>query len=325
MAPSVRDVDWLHFAPAFMERIWGGRRLADTLGFAIPSRTNVGEAWLLADHPVHESLVADGPLAGMTLRDLMLGDAEGLIGTAAPAADGRFPLLLKILDARDDLSVQVHPDDALARELGEPDGGKTEMWHVWDALPGSRLVCGLAPGVTRETLGRAIADDAIEDMLCSLPVAPGDSVFVPAGTVHAIGAGVLLSEIQQNSDITYRLYDYGRRDAEGNLRELHVEKSLRAVSFAPHPGVTRPVFNGDAALLAECPYFACLLVEPAPVYVHDAAARSFAILLAKEDGAVLRTSRGETSLPRAHATLVPAHVDAFEIAGPSPVLLHYVP
>lgn len=324
MPSTVRDVDWLHFAPAFMERIWGGRRLADALGFALPPRTNVGEAWLLADHPVHESVVANGPLAGSTLRDLMLSDAEGLIGTAAQAA-GRFPLLLKILDARDDLSVQVHPDDALARVLGEADGGKTEMWHVWDALPGSRLVCGLAPGVTRETLARAIADDAIEDLLVSLSVAPGDSVFVPAGTVHAIGAGVLLSEIQQNSDITYRLYDYGRRDAEGNLRELHIEKSLRAVSFAPHSGVTRPAFTGDAALLAECPYFACRLVKSAPVYIHDPAKRSFVILLAKEDGAVLRTARGETSLPRAHAVLVPAHVGAFEIAGTAPVLLHYVP
>ncbi|MBM3290832.1 MAG: mannose-6-phosphate isomerase, partial [Candidatus Hydrogenedentes bacterium] len=224
----------LRFHEQYFERIWGGQRLRTLYGKPIPPDKPIGEAWLISDHPSAVSVVADGPHAGRTLHDLIEEDAEALLGPGVKLTPhGRFPLLLKLLDSTDVLSVQVHPDDATAAALGEPDVGKTEMWHVLHADPGAELICGLRPGTTPDQMRAAIASGTLERHLVRFTVKPGDSVYVPAGTVHAIGKGIVLAEIQQNSDLTYRLYDWSRVDASGKARELHVEKGLRATRFFP--------------------------------------------------------------------------------------------
>ena len=186
----------LRFEEKYFERLWGGDKLKSLFDKDVPEGKPIGEAWLIADHRVHESIIAEGPHQGKTLRQLLETDPERILGTRPQLTfQGRFPLLLKILDAHEVLSVQVHPDDAYARHLGEDDVGKTEMWHVLQADANSELICGLAPSVTPEAFTRAVADGSIEDLMVRLPAREGMSVFVPAGMVHAAGRGVVLVEI----------------------------------------------------------------------------------------------------------------------------------
>ncbi|MDZ4860773.1 MAG: type I phosphomannose isomerase catalytic subunit [Candidatus Hydrogenedentes bacterium] len=226
----------LRFHEQFFERIWGGQRLSTLYGKPTPKDRPIGEAWLISDHPSAPSVVRDGPHAGRTLHDLVVEDPVSLLGSIERLTPGgRFPLLLKILDANEPLSVQVHPDDETAIASQEPDVGKTEMWYVIHAEPGSQLFVGIEPGATGEKIKDAITRGTLENFLVRRDVAAGDSVLVEAGTVHAIGGGILLAEIQQNSDLTYRLYDWNRCDANGKRRELHIEKGLRATNLAAFP------------------------------------------------------------------------------------------
>jgi mannose-6-phosphate isomerase len=250
----------LRFAPIFKPALWGGLRLR-TLFEAPPAADPIGEAWVLSDHGDDQSVVADGPQAGTTLRQLMELMPKRILGAAA-TANGRFPLLLKFIHARYPLSVQVHPTDAKAQELeGSTAVGKTEAWVILEADPTARLYTGLNPGVTAEHLRRAIQTGKVEELLYAHEALPGDCIFLHAGTVHAIGGGVLLFEIQQTSDLTYRLYDWGRVDPKtGRERELHVEKGLAAVDFSAGP--CRPESVTDEghgrirrAPLVECQHF----------------------------------------------------------------------
>ena len=222
----------LRFHEQYFERIWGGQQLRTLYGKPIPADKPIGEAWLISDHPSAVSVVSEGPHAGRTLHDLVEEDTVALLGSRSKLTPhGRFPLLLKLLDSTDVLSVQVHPDDATAAALGEPDVGKTEMWHILHADPGAELICGLQEGATPSLLRSAIEAGDLERYLVRFPVQPGDSVFVRAGTVHAIGKGIVLAEIQQNSDLTYRLYDWNRVDSAGKPRKLHIDKGIRATDF----------------------------------------------------------------------------------------------
>jgi len=203
--------------PRFLEKPWGGRRMQTTLGYALPGDGPFGEAWLVHDRNGASSEVVGGPLDGARIADLR--------------GDRPFPLLLKILDANAPLSVQVHPDaDAAARLGGE---AKTECWFVLDAVPGARVHRGLRDGCTRADLEDALRSGDVEGCLRPVEVAPGDTVFVPAGTVHTIGAGILLAEVQQNSDTTYRLHDWNRVGPDGRGRELHVDAALESIRFGP--------------------------------------------------------------------------------------------
>jgi mannose-6-phosphate isomerase len=226
----------LRFDPLFTANIWGGDRLPKFLNRAAPHADPIGEAWVLSDVPGSESRVCDGPLAGTTLRDLMAADGERIVGRAA-APQGRFPLLLKFLDARQELSVQVHPNDEQAAKLGPNKFGKTESWVVLDACPDtSRLYAGFAEGVTADCFRNALATKTTPSTLHSFAPKVGDCVHLEAGTVHAIGRDLLLFEVQQTSDITYRLYDWDRLDAKtGRPRELHVEQGLASADFGRGP------------------------------------------------------------------------------------------
>lgn len=222
----------IHFHEIFKVKVWGGRKLETLLGKDLPAGEPVGESWEVSDHPHGMSVVDAGPLEGKTLRELVERDEVGLIGRGgALETGGRFPLLCKFIDAADYLSVQVHPDDAYAREHEKGDPGKSEAWYVMDAEPGARLARGVKPYATRETFARAIEEKTVERLLEFVEVKRGDVLTMPAGMVHALGPGVMVAEIQQNSDTTYRLYDWGRVGLDGEPRELHVRKALDVVRW----------------------------------------------------------------------------------------------
>ena len=217
------------FQPIFKDRIWGGRELERLYAKKIPAGQPIGESWEISDRPGDASVIANGPLAGKDLCWLMQNHAVEILGGAKPAAEGRFPLLCKILDAREKLSLQVHPPESKAAELkGEP---KTEMWFIASAAPDASLYVGLKCAVTRAEFEKKIADGSVEDCFHRIPVKAGDTMFLPSGRVHAIGDGLVIFEIQQNSDTTYRVFDWNRVGLNGKPRELHIPQSLASIDF----------------------------------------------------------------------------------------------
>ncbi len=248
----------LAFRPILKRLRWGGRRLGTRLGKPIGREADYAESWEISDHGDDQSVVADGPLAGWTLTRLVAERNRDLFGRHAGLK--QFPLLVKFLDAADRLSVQVHPDDRRATTYDPRENGKTEAWVVLDADLGSVLFAGLKPGVTAERLRTATAAGTVETLLHSFPVAPGDCVFIPAGTVHAIGEGVLLAEVQQSSDLTFRLHDWGRVGADGLPRSLHVEQAIACTDFdagpvSPVPPRRTPHAAGVTDDLVTCGHF----------------------------------------------------------------------
>ena len=216
------------FRSIFKQRVWGGRELERLYHKPLPPAVPIGESWEIADRPGDVSVVANGPLAGKDLRWLMENHAAELLG-AAKAHDRRFPLLIKILDAQEKLSLQVHPPSARAAELGgEP---KTEMWYIAEAAPGAELYVGLNRGVTRAEFERKVEVGTVAECFHRVRVQSGDAMFLPSGRVHALGAGLVIFEIQQNSDTTYRVFDWNRLGLDGKPRELHVPQSLASIDF----------------------------------------------------------------------------------------------
>ena len=252
------------FKPIFKERIWGGRKLEQLYGKTLPSGIPVGESWEVSDRPQDESVISNGPLAGKSLHWLMQNHERELLGDAKPATSGRFPLLIKILDAQEKLSLQVHPPASRAAELGgEP---KTEMWYVADATPDADLFVGLKRGVTRKEFEEKIRTGTVAECFHRIQVRKGDSMFLQSGRVHALGAGSVIFEIQQNSDTTYRVFDWNRVDANGKPRELHIEQSLASIDFNDFEPSLAPVQfspRGDAQVrpLASNPLFTVNLCE----------------------------------------------------------------
>ncbi len=248
----------LCFVPFLRPMVWGGRRLA-ALGKLLPTAEPYGESWEVSDHPLHHSAVVCGPLAGRTLRQLLETDATALLGPGATAG-APFPWLIKFLDANDWLSVQVHPDERAVRVLWPQEGSKTEAWFILDAAPGSRVYAGLRPGVGPAELLAGVKAGTVTECLHSFEPRPGDCLFLQAGTVHAVGGGVLMAEVQQTSDATYRLFDWNRKDAKGKSRELHLAESLACIDWQHGPaeavraeGYGTPGRRRQA--LVSCPYF----------------------------------------------------------------------
>ena len=256
---NISNMEVITFEPLYMERLWGGRALEIIYGRPLP-RPDVlfGEAWEIVDREDAQSVVSGGEFSGISLHELWRDRREEIFGEGLPDSE-RFPLLIKILDSADDLSIQVHPPADIAVKLGgEP---KTEMWFIADAKPGSRLYVGLRQGATRESFERAIAEGTVAEQVHVITPRKGDSIFIESGRLHAIGAGFLIHEIQQNSDTTYRVFDWNRTDTAGNPRQLHVEESLACIDFEDiEPGMDKP----ECDTLAECPFFKTTL--------HDLAA-----------------------------------------------------
>jgi mannose-6-phosphate isomerase len=237
----------LTFQPIFKERIWGGRELERLYAKKIPAGKPIGESWEISDRPGDASVIANGPLAGKNLRWLMENHAHELLGDAKPVSENRFPLLIKILDAREKLSLQVHPPASKTTELqGEP---KTEMWFIADAAPGAELFVGLKRGVTRAEFEKKISDGSVAECFHRIPVRAGDTMFLPSGRVHAIGAGLVIFEIQQNSDTTYRVFDWNRTGLDGKPRERHIAQSLASIDFSDfEPKLVETKFTADGKI-----------------------------------------------------------------------------
>jgi mannose-6-phosphate isomerase len=250
----------LRFEPIYQYRLWGGRRLADLLTAPLPGAGPIGEAWVLSDREDHPSRVANGPLKGRTIAELLDQAPEPVLGKLAQRFR-RFPLLLKFLDAREMLSVQVHPSDKQTNLLPKGESGKTEAWVVLEAGIESRIYVGPKPGTTAEDLRYALSNGTVADDLACFTPKPGDGVFLPAGTVHTLGGGVVVFEVQQNSDVTFRLYDWGHIDADtGQPRALQVEQALACIEFADGPvGPVAPVVEATAPVkrerLFQCEHF----------------------------------------------------------------------
>lgn len=242
-----RVIEPLTLRPEYSNAMWGGRKLGHLPG--APAEGPIAEAWLVSDLKSRPSRVARGPHEGATLREVIAACGGDLLGLRA-AQYREFPLLIKAIDARLPLSVQVHPDDRLAREMAGTSYGKTEAWVVLQADPGSRIFAGLKPGVGPDDLRRALEANRVEDLLYSFEPRIGDTVFIRAGTVHALGAGIAIFEVQQTSDVTYRLFDWDRVDpSTGRPRQLHVEEALRCIDY--NLGPVNPA-RGDRV---ECDYF----------------------------------------------------------------------
>ena len=221
----------LRLEPIFLEKIWGGRALQPVVPEDLPTDKNIGEAWCLTDREEATSLVAEGPFMGRTLGGLMLSEQEALLGKTQPDPDGSFPLLLKLLDARKNLSIQVHPDHATAQRMGPSHAGKDECWLVLTAEKGAEVFLGLSEGTTASQFAEAAGTSDVVELMTSYPVRAGDFVRVPAGTVHSIGKGLVIVEVQQNSDTTFRIYDWDRKGLDGELREQHVEPALKSILY----------------------------------------------------------------------------------------------
>jgi mannose-6-phosphate isomerase len=239
------------FEPIPMERVWGGRRFDSLLGKAIPNGALIGELWEIVDRDDAQSIVHSGPFRGKTLHELWSNHRVELFGEAYAAhPSARFPLLIKLLDARERLSVQVHPPQHLAGALGgEP---KTEVWYFLDALPGARIYAGLKKGVTREEFEGVLRTGEVERALHEIPVATGESIFIPSGRLHAIGEGNVIVEVQQNSDTTYRVFDWNRMGLDGKPRALHIAESLASIDFDDFEPSVR---GARETAVASCPFF----------------------------------------------------------------------
>lgn len=298
----------LRFEPIFKDYLWGGRRLAAWFPAAPPSGP-LAEAWLVSDELSNPSRVAEGALKGQSLRDLMTRFGPRLLGRPAPA-NGRFPLLLKLLDAESALSVQVHPTDEKARETSPEAQGKTEAWVVLDAAPGACIYAGLNPGVDAARIRSSLRDKTMAACLHTFPAQPGDCVFLRAGTVHAIGAGLFIFEVQQTSDITYRLYDWDRVDARtGQSRPLHLEESLDCTNFDFGPcDPIRPIRESETRhRLVACPYFR-LWRHDACESFHLGAAHECRIVIAVAGSATVTHGNNEYRLRLGDPLMLPADV-----------------
>ena len=308
-------------------RIWGGDTLGAWLGLR-DAPPQLAESWQVYEH----NRVVGGPFGGRTLAEVTTEHGTALVGTHSFKRYGAdFPLLAKFIDAAEDLSVQVHPDDAYAHRVEAATGfhGKTEAWYILRAAPGVHLIHGLAAPSDRQRFATAVADGTLMELLRRVPVAPGDAIFVPAGTVHAISGGIMLFEIQQKSDLTYRVYDYDRRDAQGKPRELHLARALDVIDYdAPPPAKVAPRAMGVVRTqLIKCPYFVMDRWHLLGPYGRTTRPTSFVILTAIDGAVRLEWGDGSLDLRRGESVVLPASLGNYQVH-PQPqatLLACYVP
>lgn len=298
--------------------IWGGTKLKTEWG-KVSDLAKVAESWELSSYPGSESVVANGSLAGKTLTEAIdaLGGKKAL-GTDCADFD-RFPVLIKLIDAKNDLSIQVHPDDEYALK-NENEYGKTEMWYIVDADEGASLVYGFNRDVTREEYRAAIESNTLMEILNKVPVHKGDVFFIPAGMVHAIGSGILIAEIQQNSNITYRVYDYGRLGADGKPRQLHVDKAvevsnLKKPAAMSEKGATEQKNGYTVTPLASCRYFTTARLDVETEAKLAADETSFAHLLFLDGAGSVVYEGGSVGFKKGESVFIPAGMGEFIVRG----------
>jgi mannose-6-phosphate isomerase len=296
----------LVFTPIFKDRIWGGTRLAQLFGKKSSSR-QTGESWELSAVPGDVSVVASGSFQGKTLSELIAAYPEELLGKRVVERYGaNFPLLFKFLDARDDLSIQVHPDDDMAQKY-HGGFGKTEMWYVLDAEPGAQLIVGFQNDTTPEQYLKALEQNEVVNLLQNYPVEKGDVFFLETGTVHAIGKGTVIAEIQQTSNITYRIFDYNRRDAQGQLRELHTNFALKAIHFGmrqPKIQYSKKVNHNNQVL--QCPFFTTSFLPLEGELVLKTDEPVFQVLMCLEGEFTIAMEEHSYAFSKGDTVLIPA-------------------
>jgi mannose-6-phosphate isomerase len=304
----------LRFKPILREYLWGGRRLGTDLSKPIGSGRHYAESWEVVDHGEDQSVVIDGPFVGKTLHELVVAYGRELFGRHYPR--NQFPLLLKFLDCQRTLSVQVHPNDEQGAKLDRPDLGKTEAWVVLSAEPGSKIYSGLKQGVDRQSLERETINGNCEVCLHEFEPSVGDCVLIKAGTVHALGAGLLIAEIQQASDTTYRLFDWNRLDADGKPRQLHIQEALDVTDYKRgpvEPVIPSPTADANVEHLAKCDKFVLdrWRISASHALSND---ERFHILAVVEGSVSVSSKDQNLSLPRGGTVLVPATTRDVEIS-----------
>lgn len=313
----------LLFSPVLKNYIWGGRGLEKHLGRTLPDTGTIAESWEIAGHPDGTTMVANGPLKGTLLTDLLEQYGVDLIGSRSQWAleRGKFPLLIKILDAHRPLSVQVHPNDEYALENEGNELGKTEMWVILHAEPGAEVILGVAEGTTAADFRRGVEKGKLDPFLHRIPVKTGDHINVPAGSLHAIMDGLLIAEIQQNSNTTYRVYDWNRVGADGRPRQLHVDQALDVINFeqqAPHGSAIlgKDIKNGVTfERLNKTPYFTVerVTIPPGVAYQGCCDGSTFEIWGTIAGNARLTCESGSVDLPTVQFALLPAVVGDFTV------------
>lgn len=305
----------LKFEPILKERLWGGTKLKDVLNKPIESDIT-GESWELSTVKGDVSIVANGELQGTSLQDLINTEAKTLLGESVVERFGYdFPILIKFIDAKQDLSIQLHPNDELAKKRHDS-FGKTEMWYVMDADPDANLIVGFNKDVEKEEYKKSLENDTLLELLNYEQVKEGDTFFINTGKIHAIGAGVLLAEIQQTSDITYRVFDFNRKDKNGNLRELHTDLALDAIDYTKKDDfkVTYNIDKDKVNQMVDCPYFKTNSLQLTKDLFQDISARdSFTILMCVKGEAQVLNENGAAELSKGETVLVPASSKKLEI------------
>ena len=306
------------FEPLLKQTIWGGNKIV-AFKHIQSDMENVGESWEVSGVPGDESVFANGECKGKTLNEVLAEMKQKLVGEENYKRFGdRFPLLIKFIDARQDLSIQVHPDDETAHRQGKA-MGKTEMWYVMDSDEDASLKVGLKKKITPEEYARMVEDDTICDALGNYKVKSGDCFFIPAGRIHAICSGSFIAEIQQTSDVTYRIYDYKRKDKNGNYRELHTKEAAEAIDYTvldDYRTEYTPVKN-EATQLVSCPLFTTAVYDlTEPMTLDYSELDSFVILIAlKGEGSILTSSGNSYSFREGESILLPATTEMVKVEG----------
>lgn len=311
--------------PAFKDYLWGGTRLRDDFGKDCDF-DKIAESWELSCHKDGNSVVADGEFAGLTLAQYIEKKGKSVLGTNCEKFEN-FPILIKLIDAKDNLSVQVHPNNEYAQRV-EGEYGKTEMWYVVDCDEGASLLYGFKHNITKEEFRERIENNTLLEVTNSVPVKKGDVFFIEAGTLHAIGKGILIAEIQQNSNTTYRIYDYGRVGADGKPRQLHIDKAVDVTNLCPakpYPQ-SEPVDMGGwtKKRLAKCEYFTVDVINVDTSAALEADKSSFVNILVLDGGCVLSSEGNDAvELKKGDSVFIPAGLGKFELTGKcSAVMTH---
>lgn len=316
----------LPFFPIYKDKIWGGDKVKTILNKDFSPLKNCGEMWLLSGCENDVSLVSDGPLAENDLNELLEIFFDDLIGDKRfDDKNVKFPLLVKVIDSQSWLSIQVHPDDAMAKSLGY-DNGKSEMWYILDAEPGAKIIAGFNKVVTRQEYEKHVEENTLEEILNYIPVEKGDTIYIPAGLVHALGPGLLVAEIQQPSDITYRISDWNRVDAEGKPRELHLELATQAIDFS-EDGCPRIIKNREYQQntrieLVNCEYFNTnvIVVTDKLDFTFDTEDTFIAFMAVEGSGSITSNSI-TTNIKRGEVVLLPAMLEDYSISADEPLKL----
>jgi len=317
----------LKFQPVYKDYIWGGRNLAK-LGKRLPDG-KVAESWELACHNDGMSIVVNGEYKGRTLKSMLEEFGDRIMGDLADQNTG-FPLLIKLIDANDKLSVQVHPDDEFAGKH-ECDNGKNEMWYIIDAKPDARLIYGLKPGVTKAEFESAVRENKIGDCLNYINVKAGDFVNIPAGLVHAICDGIVLAEVQQNSNVTYRVYDYNRTGPDGKSRPLHIEKAMQVINFNacvkyPYEGLVYEASdNASLKILVANKYFCVEFYQVTGNIQQNTSYSQFHAYICINGEGIINYGNGSISLNKGETVLVPSCMGEYGIEGRLNLIKAYVP